>query len=162
MKIFDHEKSVVLVAGVENQEFTPTEGTSYYDTLAEDSIDASVISTDNEYQIEYYKSLIEKYNKNTELSRLQKNALKDVNKILSNIDEKVDEIITKTELITTEYYTNKIGNAIEKISSTKIIENINEKVVYALALFLGLILSTLIIIDKEFIKSKNRKVRRKK
>jgi hypothetical protein len=157
MDIFDHEKSVVLVAGVEDKEFKPTDGTSYYDRLAENSIDASVISTDNDYQIEYYQELIEEYKKDESAKNQKQVALDDINGILSNIDTKVNDIIVKAETITTEYYTQKIGNAIEKISNPSLIKNTNEKLIYLIALFLGFTLATIITIEKEFIKPKNKK-----
>jgi hypothetical protein len=109
------------------------------------------------YQIEYYQELIDEYKKDESAKNQKQVALDDINGILNNIDTKVNDIITKAETITTEYYTQKIGNAIEKISNPSLIKNTNEKLIYLIALFLGFTLATIITIEKEFIKPKNKK-----
>jgi hypothetical protein len=156
MQNYDQKKSVVMVPGVDNQEFKANEMVSYYDKLAERAATSSVLASDTFYDIEYKKFLIASLENDSISNTVKEDLEKESEQVIKKINTKTNQLINKINKLSAEHRDYIMDNAISMTSTSQIKINANIKMNLAIALVISLILGAFISFFKEYWKNSNK------
>ncbi len=159
MDVFKREQNTLLLpslsGGVEGQNgmIQAQESVSYYDKLAEQSVQAAVNSKDSVHDMEYFTQEIERLRNDIVPQDLKKKAEEDVAKLIDSIKTKLETWISITNRTLEEYLEYKYSNAIVKVSPVEVKTGINIKLNVAIGAVLGLMVGVFIAFFKEYWKN---------
>ncbi len=129
---------------------------SYYNTLAETAITASVEATNLLHEIEYYKK---------EIIRLQTISGSNNKTLLAESDNQIEAIKTKmvglidtTNETLNDYYAYTYGGSIKQIAPAELVNDVNILMNLAIAFVLGIMVSVFVVFMRAYWKSTEKEV----
>lgn len=96
---------------------------SYYNTLAETAINASIEATDLQHEIDYYNKEIERLVSITERANVQ--LTEEADQLIENIKTKIVGLINMTNETIDDYYAYKYGGSIRQIAPAEMVSDIS-------------------------------------
>lgn len=130
------KEDYVLIPDVVGTEIKTENPTSYYNTLAEIAINASVEAANIKHEIEYYKYEIERLKAVTEA--INTLLLEEADNLIETIKTKMTDLISITNETLDDYYSFKYGRSIRQIAPAEIVTGMNILMNMAIALVIGI------------------------
>ena len=156
MDIFRKEQSTLLIPGIGMPGGIEMQMDSdYYGKLAEAATESGVEAERMALDIEYYREEMQRLRDDTVSDALKENAEKEVLTMIEDIEAKLTGIIKNTENTVEEYYRQKMGRAIMRLSPVEIYNNSRLKRNVILAFVLGLMLGVFFVFLRAFWKGED-------
>lgn len=155
MDQFKKEDYVLIPDGSRN-ELKTENPSSYYNTLAEIAITASVEAANMQHEIEYYKNEIERLKAVTEVNNTK--LIEEANSLIESIQTKMIDLISKTNDTLSEYYSYKYGRSIRQIVPAEMVSGINILLNMAIALAIGIMVGVFAVFIRYYWKSTENEV----
>lgn len=129
---------------------------SYYNTLAETAIKASVEATALQHEIDYYKKEIERLLSVTEKANIQLTT--EADQLIETIKEKLIDLINKTNETIEDYYSYKYGGSIKQVAPAVMVSSISIFKNIAIALALGLAIGFVVLFIRYYWRKTEAKI----
>lgn len=129
---------------------------SYYNTLAETAIKASVEATALQHEIDYYKKEIERLLSVTEKANIQLTT--EADQLIDTIKEKIIDLINKTNETIEDYYSYKYGSSIKQVAPAVMVSSISIFKNIAIALALGLAIGFVVLFIRYYWRKTEAKI----
>lgn len=137
------KEDLVLIPDSSGNELRTENTQSYYNTLAETAIKASIEATDLQHDIEYYKKEIERLVAVTEAINVQ--LIEEADQLIEEIKTKLMGLTEVTNDTIDDYYAYKYGKSIRQVAPAEMISDINIFMNIGIALALGLLIGIFVI-----------------
>ncbi|AGC67167.1 exopolysaccharide biosynthesis-like protein [Thermoclostridium stercorarium subsp. stercorarium DSM 8532] len=129
-----------------------TENTSsYYSTLAEMAITASVEAANLQHEIEYYRNEIERLKSVPTINKAK--LMEEADNLIETIKSKMSDLVTKTNDTLEDYYLYKYENNIRQIAPAEIETGINILMNLAIAFVAGIMIGIFAVLLRYYWKS---------
>lgn len=129
-----------------------TENTSsYYSTLAEMAITASVEAANLQHEIEYYRNEIERLKSVPTINNAK--LMEEADNLIETIKSKMSDLVTKTNDTLEDYYLYKYENNIRQIAPAEIETGINILMNLAIAFVAGIMIGIFAVLLRYYWKS---------
>lgn len=152
------KEDLVLIPDSSGNELRTENTQSYYNTLAETAIKASIEATDLQHDIEYYKKEIERLVAVTEAINVQ--LIEEADQLIEEIKTKLMGLTEVTNDTIDDYYAYKYGKSIRQVAPAEMISDINIFMNIGIALALGLMIGIMIVFIKYYWKISETKAER--
>jgi len=150
------KEDYVLIPDATRNELKTENPSSYYNTLAEIAITASVEAANIQHEIGYYKNEIERLKAVTEVNNTK--LIEEANNLIESIRSKMVDLINKTNDTLSDYYAYKYGKSIRQIAPAEMVTGINVLLNMAIALVIGIMVGVIAVILRYYWKSTENKV----
>lgn len=150
MDQFKKEDYVLIPDGSRN-ELKAENPSSYYNTLAETAIAASVEAANLQHEIEYYKNEIERLQAVTETNNTK--LMEEADTLIDTIKTKMVGLINITNDTLSNYYSYKYGSSIRQIAPAEMVTGINVLINMAIALVVGILVGVFAVFLRYYWKS---------
>ena len=150
MDQFKKEDYVLIPDGSRN-ELKTENPSSYYNTLAEIAINASVEAANIQHEIEYYKNEIERLKAVTDVSDAI--LIEEANNLIETIKTKMVDLINITNDTLDNYYSYKYGKSIRQLAPAEMVTGMNILMNMAIALVLGVMVGVFAVFLRYYWKS---------
>ena len=150
MDQFKKEDYVLIPDGSRN-ELKTENPSSYYNTLAEIAINASVEAANIQHEIEYYKNEIERLKAVTEVNNSK--LIEEADNLIESIKTKMIDLINKTNDTLSNYYSYKYGKSIKQIAPAEMVTGINVLLNMLIALIIGTVIGVFAVFIKFYWKN---------
>ena len=150
MDQFKKEDYVLIPDGSRN-ELKTENPSSYYNTLAEIAINASVEAANIQHEIEYYKNEIERLKAVTEVNNSK--LIEEADNLIESIKTKMIDLINKTNDTLDNYYSYKYGKSIRQLAPAEMVTGMNILMNMAIALVLGVMVGVFAVFLRYYWKS---------
>jgi len=150
MDQFKKEDYVLIPDGSRN-ELKTENPSSYYNTLAEIAITASVEAASIKHEIEYYKNEIERLKAVTEVNNSK--LIEEADNLIESIKTKMVDLINKTNDTLSNYYSYKYGKSIKQIAPAEMVTGINVLLNMLIALIIGTVIGVFAVFIKFYWKN---------
>ncbi len=154
MDQFKKEDYVLIPDGSRN-ELKTENPSSYYNTLAEIAINASVEAANIQHEIEYYKNEIERLKAVTEVNNSK--LIEEADNLIESIKTKMIDLINKTNDTLSNYYAYKYGKSIRQLAPAEMVTGMNILMNMAIALVLGVMVGVFAVFLRFYWKSTENK-----
>ena len=144
------KEDLVLIPDSKGNELRTENPVSYYNTLAETAITASVEATGLQHEIEYFNREIERLNAVTDTNGTS--LTEEADSTIETIKTKIIELVNLTNETLDDYYAYKYGGSIKQVVPAEIVSTINLLQNIAIALALGLMLGVFIVFARYYWK----------
>lgn len=155
MDQFKKEDYVLIPDGSRN-ELKTENPSSYYNTLAEIAINASVEAANIQHEIEYYKNEIERLKAVTEVNNSK--LIEEADNLIESIKTKMIDLINKTNDTLSNYYSYKYGKSIKQIAPAEMVTGMNVLLNIAISLVIGIMVGVFAVLIKHYWKNADKKV----
>ena len=145
------KEDFVLIPDGSGSELRTENTKSYYNTLAETAIKASIEATDLQHEIDYYRKEIERLVSVTEAINVQ--LIEEADQLIEEIKTKLIGLTKVTNETIDDYYVYKYGRSIRQVAPAEMVSNINVKINLFLALAVGLMAGVFIVFIKHYWKN---------
>lgn len=137
-KLMDQFKKedFVLIPDGSGNELRTDNPQSYYNTLAETAITASVEAANLQHEIEYYRKEIERLVSVSDVVNTQ--YIEEADQLIETIKTEVTSLIAVTNETLDDYYAYKYGSSIKQIAPAEMVSSMNVLMNMAIALVVGL------------------------
>lgn len=144
-KLMDQYKKedFILIPDSKGNELRTENPQSYYNTLAETAITASVEATDLQHEIDYYKKEIERLVAVTE--KINEQLIEESEILIETIKAKLIGLIKVTNDTIEDYYSYKYGKSIRQVAPAEMVSDINIFMNMGVAMAVGLLLGVFIV-----------------
>jgi len=154
MDQFKKEDYVLIPDGSRN-ELKTENPSSYYNTLAEIAINASVEAANMQHEITYYKNEIERLKAVTEV--INTKLIEEADSLIESIKTKMVNLISITNDTLGDYYSYKYGRSIRQIAPAEMVTGINILMNLAIALVIGIMVGVFTVFLRYYWKSTDSK-----
>lgn len=145
------KEDFVLIPDTTGKELRTENTQSYYNTLAETAINASVEATNLQHEIDYYKKEIERLVSVTEA--INTKLIEEADQQIDTIKIKLMNLINVTNQTIDDYYAYKYGTSIRQAAPAEMVSDISILVNMGIALAIGLMLGMFIVFMKYYWKT---------
>lgn len=145
------KEDFVLIPDSNGKELRTENPQSYYNSLAETAITASVEATNLQHEINYYKKEIERLISVTET--INTKLIEEADQLIESIKTKLIGLIDVTNQTIDDYYGYKYGKSIRQVAPAEMVTGMNVLMNMAIALALGLILGMFVVFMKYYWKT---------
>ena len=145
------KEDFVLIPDGSGSELRTENTKSYYNTLAETAIKASIEATDLQHEIDYYRKEMERLVSVTEAINVQ--LIEEADQLIEAIKTKLIGLTKVTNETIDDYYVYKYGRSIRQVAPAEMVSNINVKINLFLALAVGLMAGVFIVFIKHYWKN---------
>lgn len=152
MDQFKKEDFVIIPDGT-GKDLRTENPQSYYNTLAETAIKASVEATSLQHEIDYYKKEIERLVSVSDRANIQLTT--EADQLINTTKEKLLDLINTTNQTIEDYYSYKYGNSIRQIAPAVMVSDINIIMNLLLAMAVGMMAGAFIVFIKYYWKKSN-------
>ncbi|NLO40820.1 MAG: exopolysaccharide biosynthesis protein [Ruminiclostridium sp.] len=142
------KEDYVLIPDSSGSELRTENAQSYYNTLAETAITASIEAADLQHEIEYYKKEIERLVSVTETINVQ--IIEEADQLIEAIKNKLIGLTKVTNDTIDEYYSYKYGKSIRQIAPAEMVSSINIIMNMGIALAVGLMVGIMIVLIRYY------------
>lgn len=149
------KEDFVLITDGNGSELRTENAQSYYNTLAETAINASIEATSLQHEIDYYKKEIERLVSVTEV--INTRLIEEADGLIENIKIKVVDLITITNQTIENYYDYKYGTSIRQVAPAEMVSSINIIMNIGIAVAVGLMIGVFTIFMKYYWKTVGKK-----
>ncbi len=144
------KEDLVLIPDSGGNELRTENPVSYYNTLAETAITASVEATGLQHEIEYYKKEIERLNAATGSNSTS--LTQEADQMIEVIKTKLLSLINLTNKTLDDYYSYKYGESIKQVIPSEMVSGVSILKNMAIALAAGIILGVFIVFARYYWK----------
>jgi len=144
------KEDLVLIPDSGGSELRTENPVSYYNTLAETAITASVEATSFQHEIEYYKKEIERLNAG--IGSNGTSLTQEADQMIEAIKTKLVDLISLTNKTLDEYYSYKYGESIKQVTPAEMVSGISILMNMAIALAIGLMLGVFVVFARYYWK----------
>ncbi|NLY18944.1 MAG: exopolysaccharide biosynthesis protein [Clostridiaceae bacterium] len=144
------KEDLVLIPNSGGNELRTENPVSYYNTLAETAITASVEATGLQHEIEYYKKEIERLNAATGSNSTS--LTQEADQMIEVIKTKLLSLINLTNKTLDDYYSYKYGESIKQVIPSEMVSGVSILKNMAIALAAGIILGVFIVFARYYWK----------
>ena len=145
------KEDYVLLADKTGSQLTTENPQSYYNTLAEKAITASVEATALKHEIAYYQREIERLFSTADASSAQMMA--EADKQIESIKIKLLSMIDQTNQTIEDFYAFRYGKSIRQIAPAEMVTSINILMNLAIGLVIGLMIGVFVVFIRYYWKS---------
>lgn len=142
------KEDFVLIPDTTGKELRTENPQSYYNTLAETAINASVEATNLQHEIDYYKKEIERMVSVTEA--INTKLIEEADRLIEAIRTKLITMINVTNTTIDDYYAYKYGGSIRQVAPAEMVNGMNVLANMGIALAIGLIVGTFMVLMKYY------------
>jgi len=152
-KLMDQFKKedYVLIPDVIGHEIKTENPGSYYNTLAEIAINASVEAANIKHEIDYYKHEIERLKAVTEANNTS--ILEEADNLIEIIKTKMSDLINTANDTLDDYYSYKYGRSIRQIAPAEMVTGMNILLNMAIAFAIGIMAGVFAVILRYYWKN---------
>ena len=151
------KEDYVLIPDGSGSELRTENPKSYYNTLAETAIKASIEATALQHEIDYYKKEIERLVAVTEA--INEQLIDEADQMIESIRSKLVGLIKVTNDTIEDYYSYKYGKSIRQVAPAEMTTSISIFINMGIALLLGLMIGVMFVFIKFYWKSSEPKTR---
>ena len=144
------KEDFVLIPDGSGSELRTENTQSYYNTLAETAINASIEATALQHEIEYYKKEIERLVAVTEAINVH--LIEEADQLIESIKTKLVGLIEVTNDTIEDYYSYKYGKSIRQLAPAEMVSSINIFMTLGIAFVLGLIIGMIVVFIRYYWK----------
>jgi len=145
------KEDYVLIPDATRNELKTENPSSYYNTLAEIAITASVEAANIQHEIEYYKNEIERLKAVTDVSDAI--LIEEANNLIETIKTKMVDLINITNDTLDNYYSYKYGRSIRQIAPAEMVTGMNVLMNLAIAFVIGIMVGVFTVFLRFYWKS---------
>lgn len=145
------KEDFVLIPDGNGSELRTENPQSYYNTLAETAIKASIEATSLQHEIDYYKKEIERLDAVTEA--INEQLIEEADQMIEAIKTKLVGLIKVTNDTIEDYYSYKYGRSIRQVAPAEMVSSINIIKNMGIALVLGLVLGVIVVFIRYYWRS---------
>lgn len=145
------KEDFVLIPDGSGSELRTENPKSYYNTLAETAIKASIDATSLQHEIDYYKREIDRLVSVTEANNVQ--LIEEADQMIESIKTKLVGLIKITNDTIEDYYSYKYGKSIRQVAPAEMVSSISIFMNLCIALALGLMGGILVIFIRFYWKN---------
>jgi len=145
------KEDYVLIPDATRSELKTENPSSYYNTLAEIAITASVEAASIKHEIEYYKNEIERLKAVTEVNNSK--LIEEADNLIESIKTKMIDLINKTNDTLSNYYAYKYGKSIRQIAPAEMVTGMNVLMNLAIAFVIGIMVGVFTVFLRYYWKS---------
>ncbi len=145
------KEDFVLIPDSTGNELRTENPESYYNTLAETAITASIEATDLQHEVEYYKKEIERLVSVTEA--INTKLIEEADQLIATIKTKLVGLIQVSNDTIDDYYAFKYGKSIRQVVPAEMVAGINVFINLGVALAVGLIAGIFVVLIKNYWKN---------
>lgn len=145
------KEDLVLIPDSTGKELRTENPQSYYNTLAETAITASIKATDLQHEINYYNKEIERLVSVTE--SINTKLIEEADQLIETIKTKLVALIQVSNDTIDDYYAFKYGKSIRQVAPAEMVAGISILMNMAIALALGLLAGMLVVFIKYYWKN---------
>lgn len=142
------KEDFVLIPDGSGSELRTENTQSYYNTLAETAIKASIEATDLQHEINYYKKEIERLVSMTEAINVQ--LIEEADQLIDATKTKLKELIKTTNDTIEDYYSYKYSRSIRQIAPAEMVSSINIFMNMGIALVIGLLIGIITVFIRHY------------
>ena len=142
------KEDFVLIPDGSGSELRTENTQSYYNTLAETAIKASIEATDLQHEINYYKKEIERLASMTEAINVQ--LIEEADQLIDATKTKLKELIKTTNDTIEDYYSYKYSRSIRQIAPAEMVSSINIFMNMGIALVIGLLIGIITVFIRHY------------
>lgn len=151
------KEDYVLIPDATRSELKTENPSSYYNTLAEIAITASVEAASIQHEIKYYKNEIERLKAVTEVNNSK--LIEEADNLIESIRIKMVDLINTTNGTLSNYYSYKYGKSIRQIAPAEMVTGMNVFLNIAISLVIGVMLGVFTVFLKQYWKSTDSKIK---
>jgi len=151
------KEDYVLIPDATRSELKTENPSSYYNTLAEIAITASVEAASIHHEIKYYKNEIERLKAVTEVNNSK--LIEEADNLIESIRIKMVDLINTTNGTLSNYYSYKYGKSIRQIAPAEMVTGMNVFLNIAISLVIGVMLGVFTVFLKQYWKSTDSKIK---
>lgn len=159
---YQKDKNLVVVPGIAGETGGMLElegGDEYYDQLVERALTAGATASDLQHEIEYFNKVIEKLNNDQTSDELKQKYMKEADKLVAEVSDKLREWIditnqTVDEYFETEVFSNAVKIPIQAEYKSALPEKIKQVLTVAVvAMLVGAFVGGVVVIVKNTVLS---------
>ena len=150
------KEDFVLIPDNTGKELRTENAQSYYNTLAETAITASIEATNLQHEIEYYKKEIQRLVSVTE--SINTRLIDEADQLIESIKIKLVGLIEASNDTINEYYTFKYGNSIRQVAPAEMVTGISIFTNMGIAFAIGLLIGMLVVFIRYYWNNIDKKV----
>jgi len=145
------KEDFVLIPDSQGNELRTENPQSYYNTLAETAITASVEAASLKHEIDYYKNEIARLVAVTESANTQ--LIEEANQMIDAIKIKIETLVNATNKTIEDYYAYRFGTSIRQITPAQVVTGMNVILNLAIAAVIGLMIGVFVVFMRHYWRS---------